>query len=72
MARLTDLPNETTLIIVPLIHPDDVESVTPTCRRIYNLATEVLKRHRDLKKNTRYTDGETHTALSSAPGPRNY
>ena len=50
MAWLTDLPNEIILMIIPLVSPDDIESFTSTCRKIYNLAAQDLERHRSLKR----------------------
>lgn len=50
MARLSDLPNEITLMIIQLVLPDDVESFTSTCQQMYNLAGEELERHRCLKQ----------------------
>lgn len=50
MARLSDLPNEITLIIISLLLPGDLESFTSTCGKIYTLAAEDLQRHRSLKR----------------------
>lgn len=50
MARLSDLPNEIILAIIPLILPNDIESFASTCKKIYNLAAEELERHRALKR----------------------
>ena len=65
MARFTDIPNEITLMIIPLIHPDDIESFTSTCWSIYVLAAEDLERHRALKrKHAVYQWSGSHRSFS--------
>ncbi|CAF9938632.1 hypothetical protein IMSHALPRED_001031 [Imshaugia aleurites] len=44
------MPNEITLMILQFVLPDDIESFTSTCRKIYNLAAEELETHRSLKR----------------------
>ena len=50
MAKLSDLPNEIILVILPLVLPDYIESFSGACKKHYSLAAEELKRHRALKR----------------------
>ena len=50
MARFTDLPNEIIEMIVELAEPDDIDSQTSTCRKIYYGGNKIVKRHRELKR----------------------
>ena len=72
MGRLTDMPNEITLMIIRLVLPDDIESFTSTCAQIYNVAIEDLGKHRTLKRKHgvyRYRDPSRYRdpRLISAP-----
>ncbi len=50
MTWVIDLPNEIILMIISLVLPDDIESFTSTCSKIYRLAAQDLERHRALKR----------------------
>lgn len=50
---LLNLPNELCIAILRTVLPDDIESLTSTCRQFYQAAPEILERHRQLKARYR-------------------
>ncbi|KAM0798413.1 hypothetical protein BDR22DRAFT_964758 [Usnea florida] len=50
MAKLSELPNEIILLILPLLLPDYIESFSAACKKHYILAAEELNRHRASKR----------------------
>ena len=50
MAKYLCLPNEILLQIVETAEPDDIENLVLCCKRVYDLAGNVLKQHRKHKR----------------------
>ena len=53
MAVFSDLPNEIILIILPLVQPADLDHFAQVARRIYELASSLLQKHREMVRKYR-------------------
>jgi hypothetical protein len=69
--ELSGLPNEILIHVLSFVHPRDLESFVVISKRIYNLATDALREHKELKQKYRKVDDrEPYTVLRLLKIPR--